>query len=422
MVPGVYVVGGSSRKDMKATSKRFRSESKTLICEGYNHSKVHEPFYVLSNRGSRLIIPTRHMEKHESAPMDKVGFIGTVHEVFETDYTGVVHRSRMVSNTLISHLTPNLLKILLEVQDELKIAINEEFPPTEVEIIPYMSRAITRATSHMAGGKTLAHDLEWVMAAISYALTAFNASQKIKSIPWVVRRLVAPWISEIRKDIPLCFSVAARVAIPILEHRERTGEEPTDFLQFLKDNTNGAERENSFISHLILMTAFASTHSNLCAYSELVDIMRAEYEGIVDKDGNVPVGGFNMMVKMDSIMKESQRISPITSVLLVTFERTFTEDKTWRDGFTIIASFPNFQIGMDTNFYSNPEEFDPLRFKKLRNDPNRANKTQFVSAHAQSVSFGYGRHSCPGRQFMDQECEAFLVKLLTNYDLKFKDS
>ncbi|KAI3337517.1 cytochrome P450 [Xylariaceae sp. AK1471] len=436
MVPGVYVVGGSSRSEMKATAKRFRSESKTLIREGYNHTKGHEPFYVPSNLGPRLIIPTRYMEELKSAPMDKVDFVGTVHEVFEFDYTGVVHRSRTVPNTLISHLTPNLPKIMPEIQDELKVAINEEFPPcddwTEVEIMPCMSRVITRATSRMAGGKALAHDPEWVTAAISYALTAFNASQKIKSLPWPVRRLVAPWLSEIRKDVPWCFSVAARVAIPILEHREQTGEEATDFLQFLKDNTKGAERENSFISHLLLMMAFASTHSSvltigaliydLCAYPELVDIMREEYEGIVDKDGNIPRGGFNKMVKMDSIMKESQRISPIT---VLTFERIFTDDRTLRDGFTIPAGsqigVPNFQIGMNPKFYSNPEKFDPLRFEKLRNDPDTANKTQFVSAHAQSMSFGYGRHACPGRQFMDQEFKAFLVKLLTNYDLKFKD-
>lgn len=181
----------------------------------------------------------------------------------------------------------------------------------------------------MAGGKALAHDPEWVSAAISYALTSFNASQKIKAIPWPVRRLVAPWLKEIRKDIAWCFSVAARVAIPILEHRERTGEQAIDFLQFLKDNTKGAENDNSFVAHLLLMMAFASTHSSvltigalmydLCAYPELVDILREEYEGIVDKDGNIPKGAFHKMTKMDSIMKESQRISPITVCMHTTY-------------------------------------------------------------------------------------------------------
>ncbi|KAI1289087.1 cytochrome P450 [Xylaria venustula] len=436
MVPGVYVVGGPSKKEMKETSKRFRAESKDLIREGYTHTGGKEPFYVPSKLGPRLIIPTHYMEELKSAPMDKVDFVGTVHEVFEFDYTGVVHRSRTVPNTLISHLTPNLPNIMPEIQDELKVAINDEFPPcddwTEVEIMPRMSRVITRATSRMAGGKALAHEPEWITAAISYALTAFNGSQKIKGLPWPVRRLFAPWLSEIRKDIPWCFDVAKRVAVPILKHREETGEEATDFLQFLKEVTKGPEQENEFVSHLLLMMAFASTHSSvltigaliydLCAYPELVDIMREEYESIVDKDGNIPKGGFTKLVKMDSIMKESQRISPIT---VLTFERIFTEDKTLKDGFTIPAGsqigVPNFQIGMDPNFYEEPEKFDPLRFEKLRNDPDRASKTQFVSTNAQSMSFGYGRHACPGRNFMDQEFKAFLVKLLTNYDLKFKD-
>ncbi len=80
LIPGVYVVGGSKRSEIKTTARRFRNESKTLIHDGYSHTEGKEPFYVPSNLGSRLIIPTRYMEELKSAPIDKVDFIGTVHE------------------------------------------------------------------------------------------------------------------------------------------------------------------------------------------------------------------------------------------------------------------------------------------------------------------------------------------------------
>lgn len=185
-----------------------------------------------------------------------------------------------------------------------------------------MTRVITRATSRMAGGKTLSQDREWISAAISYAVWAFTAAQKIKKVPAPLRRLVGPFLSEVRKEIPWSFSVAARVAVPLLEQRSRTGEEANDFLQFLKDTAKGAEKEDKFISHLLVMVAFASIHTSvatigslvfdLCQYPELVDMIREEYEGIVDQNGNIPKGGFVKLVKMDSIMKESQRLNPIT--------------------------------------------------------------------------------------------------------------
>ncbi|KAI0533246.1 cytochrome P450 [Xylaria digitata] len=432
----VYVVGGSKKCEIKETSSRFRDDSKALILDGYRHTDGKEPFYVPSELGPRLILPVRYMEELKSAPIDKVDFVGAVHEMFEYEYTGVVHRSRMIPSTLISHLTPRLPTIMPEVQDEMKVAINDELPScdnwTEVNIMEGTTRVITRATSRMAGGEALSRDKEWITAAISYALWAFTAAQKIKKTPWPLRYLVAPWLPEVRKYIPWSFSVAARVAVPLLEQRERTGEQANDFLQFLKDTARGAEKEDKFISHLLVMVSFASIHTSvatiggliydLCQYPELVEIIRDEYQGIVDGDGNIPKGCFAKLVKMDSIMKESQRLNPIS---LLTFERIINEERTLKDGFTIPAGthigIPNYHIAMDPRFYPEPDKFDGLRFEKLRQDPSWANKSQFVSSNAQSMSFGYGRHACPGRQFMDQEFKSFLVKLLSNFDLKFKE-
>ena len=63
---------------------------------------------------------------------------------------------------------------------------------------------------------------------------------------------------------------------------------------------------------------------------------------------------------------------------------------------TCCCKVPNYHIAMNPDFYPDPEKFDPQRFEKLRNDPAWANKSHFVSSNAQSMSFGYGRHACPG--------------------------
>jgi cytochrome P450 len=185
-----------------------------------------------------------------------------------------------------------------------------------------ITRIITRATSRMIGGKAMSRDQEWITAAISYTHWAFDAAQKIKKIPQPFRRLVAPMLPEVRKNIPWCFSTAARAAVPLLEQREQPGGQANDFLQFLKDTSKGAERDNEFISHRLLQIAFASIHTSvatiagliydLCEHPELVEMLRDEYQDAVDQNANITKGDFARLVKMDSVMKESQRLNPFT--------------------------------------------------------------------------------------------------------------
>ncbi|KAK9426645.1 putative Cytochrome P450 [Seiridium unicorne] len=437
LVPGVYIVGGDSKNEIKKTREQFRYGSKDLIFQGYEKTGGTEPYYVPSELGIRMVIPTRFMEELKSAPMDKVDFVGIVQEMFEGKHTGVGTRSRMVPGTLNSHLTPNLGSIMPELQDEVRVAINDEFPAcedwTQLDIMHIMTQIVTRASSRMIGGTAFSRDKDWLKAAIGFAHWSFDGAKKIKAWPELLRPVAAPWISEVRKEIPWSFHTSEKLAVPILEQRARDGEQPTDFMQFLKDVGKGPEKEDKFISKLLVLTAFASVHTSvstivdliydLCEHPEYCDILREEYQGIADAKGTIPKTGFSKMVKMDSIMKESQRLRPVT---LLTFERMVTEDKKLSNGLTIPAGtqigVPNYCVAMDARIFPEPEKFDGLRFEKMRQaDPSMENKMQFISCNAQSMAFGYGRHACPGRAFMDQEYKAIMVKILLNFDFKFPD-
>ncbi|KAI0910442.1 hypothetical protein F4823DRAFT_561941 [Ustulina deusta] len=69
LIVGVGIFGGPKRCEIKATSGKFRDNSKTLILDGYHHTDDEEPFYV--PRDSRLITPARYMEELKLAPIDK---------------------------------------------------------------------------------------------------------------------------------------------------------------------------------------------------------------------------------------------------------------------------------------------------------------------------------------------------------------
>ena len=84
---------------------------------------------------------------------------------------------------------------------------------------------------------------------------------------------------------------------------------------------------------------------------------------------------------------------------------------------------------MDPSIYLDPETFDGFRFSKLRSsfDPSSNNNTPspntarlvYAASNLESMSFGYGRHACPGRFFADCEIKMIMAHLLLNYEFEF---
>ena len=107
-------------------------------------------------------------------------------------------------------------------------------------------------------------------------------------------------------------------------------------------------------------------------------------------------------------------------------ERMVHVDYQMSDGFIIPAhtsiGSPAQAVSMDPDIYPNPEKFDAFRFVELREtDPERANKMQYASSNPMCMSFGFGRHACPGRFFASNEIKAIIAYLITNYDFKFPE-
>lgn len=67
---------------------------------------------------------------------------------------------------------------------------------------------------------------------------------------------------------------------------------------------------------------------------------------------------------------------------------------------------------------------DALRFYRLRQDAKErgsvegAALNQFVSVSQNSLTFGFGRHACPGRFFAANEIKMILANCLLRYEFK----
>ncbi|KAL2038268.1 hypothetical protein N7G274_008917 [Stereocaulon virgatum] len=75
-------------------------------------------------------------------------------------------------------------------------------------------------------------------------------------------------------------------------------------------------------------------------------------------------------------------------------------------------------IHMDERFYSNADEFDPVRFARMRAEGDRLDSTHTSET---CLAFSYGRHSCPGRWLVSQTLKLLIAYITLNYDVQLLD-
>lgn len=94
----------------------------------------------------------------------------------------------------------------------------------------------------------------------------------------------------------------------------------------------------------------------------------------------------------------------------------------------VTVEVPAVAVNGDSSIFPDAQKFDPLRFYNLRmqagdkGSVEAAAKNQFVSVSQDSLTFGYGRHACPGRFFAANEIKMILACFILQYDFKMPDS
>lgn len=92
-----------------------------------------------------------------------------------------------------------------------------------------------------------------------------------------------------------------------------------------------------------------------------------------------------------------------------------------------VIEVPTVAIHSDSEVFPDAHTFDPLRFYKLRTavddggSGGQSALNQFVSVSQSSLTFGYGRHACPGRFFAANEIKIIMAKALLGYDFKMTE-
>lgn len=118
---------------------------------------------------------------------------------------------------------------------------------------------------------------------------------------------------------------------------------------------------------------------------------------------------------------------------IVAKEGLRNEEENWTAPYGSYISVDQHNRHHDPSIYSEPDVYDAFRFSRPReryeaeNPPGMKNAEHFLrlrnlsmtSTGENFVSFGHGRHACPGRFLVQHELKMMLAYLTMNYEIPY---
>ncbi|OTB17447.1 hypothetical protein K445DRAFT_310865 [Daldinia sp. EC12] len=418
---------------------------------GYQKFK-NRAFQIVRNDDHVLLLPLSVLEELSAIP----AAVASPNAALEHDLLGhntglnLILESRAHHSIVQRRLTPRLGLITPRLEEEIHEACNESLTESQewVEFQPY--KALSKVSARMAAQAILpaelAHNPKWLEISVEYTESLFQTVVITRLFPswmqsFVCRLLPSFWAGQryMREAKKL---LGPRIQEMLLMSDEGTWEvQPTEsdsnVLNWLVDTVKGADRDANTIAHVEVLLALAAVHTTLLRMvnvlyditaSGLATELRSEIEEVASRSEAWGKSSYDNLHKLDSVLSESQRMSPPTTLGM---KRIFREDYTFQNGLHIpkgtYTAMPIYAIENDPAHTSNPETFDGLRKYRLMlehgafdgSDGDEGRKFRFSTPSRTVLNFGYGRHACPGRYFASLVLKILFTKLLTEYEFDF---
>jgi cytochrome P450 len=191
-----------------------------------------------------------------------------------------------------------------------------------------------------------------------------------------------------------------------------------------------AERMLVLILSSVYGTVYTFTNCVLDIYSdktrdECVNGLRDEIDSVVSRYGDLNTSqAINRLYRVDSVLRESMRLScfAIIGLQRIVACREGLEIGQVRAPFGSRLGIPIQAIHHDKDYYDSPLVFDAFRFSRpfegVDQEKNSQKRELSVSVTKSFLTFGYGRHTCPGRWFAVRLMKQNLALLIQNYDIE----
>ncbi|KAF5350114.1 hypothetical protein D9756_009061 [Leucocoprinus leucothites] len=293
---------------------------------------------------------------------------------------------------------------------------------------PSALQIVSRLSARFFSGPVLSSNPKYTEIMEKFAVHVVKDGGMLSLLPGWLR----PFVSRIQFDTEGNIREIEEYLRPILAERLERGDmenpdaDSNDLITWLWNAAPEAQRTLHDIAIRIIWLNVAAirttsailTHVlfDLAIYKSYIEPLREEISTIVEAEGWNKVS-IEKMKKLDSFMKESQRVHGSDAVMS---DRLAVSDFTFSDG-TFIPKGTRFAvaghaINHDKRIYSNPYEFQGFRYVDM--DPS---KWQLASLSLEFMGFGIGKRACPGRFFAATELKTAVARILLDYDIKLTD-
>ncbi|KLP22404.1 cytochrome P450 monooxygenase [Fusarium fujikuroi] len=424
--PKVKILLQDEIKSARRRALEYCFNPRAVMAKGYVKFK-NEVFGLDTQDGVKLVIPPSFLDELKSHPA--LSFKVSIDNDMQIEYTHFGGPAEYVIHAIKANLTGSLSAFT-----PLLHRMRQEWTPVKVH--DKVLRLIATNNARVFQGTAASLDEEWLAASTGYVLACFDCIRALKQWhPWL-RPLVYRFIPERAAIRDQWTKGRKRVMASMRERQEKGGnlEDPPTMLDHLSNGRNehiADDVELQLLHQMTLIavgtvTTFSSTTQaiyDLVAHPEYIPILWEEVKSVPrDENGNFTKDSTVAMDKLDSFLKESQRFN---SPDLTTFQRAAIADMKLPDG-TFVPKGTKLEINTcsihkDHELYENPEEFDGLRFHKWRKAPGKEKKYMYSSSGTDDLSWGFGRHACPGRYLSAINIKLIMAELLMNYDIKRPD-
>lgn len=281
-------------------------------------------------------------------PDDQISFRKASEAIMLGKYTMVGKPHPQLIEAIKVDLTRNIAKTLSDLQDEVIFAAKKEFGVcdnwTAVNVYHSLLNTVARLSARVFVGLPLCRDDEWIKITTHYTEDVANGIKAISKYPFFIHPIVAPFIPE------LCALKAAR-----RRAGKMIGPTVVTIINSTKSKANGLSNsswDDDFASpysddqyNLIswslrhykadqqpnaeaiaeeqLLASFGAIHTtsitlaqtifDLAIYPQYIPELRAEINEVSaeEPDGKLRKTSMSKLRKLDSFIKESQRMHPV---------------------------------------------------------------------------------------------------------------
>ncbi|KAI8638058.1 cytochrome P450 [Parasitella parasitica] len=351
-------------------------------------------------------------------------------------------------NSIIKHLTPNLNKYSPRafqqfLQEIDKQALDKQF--TVPNLLPFIRRFVSKYSASAFVGVRMCQD-ENLIRAFEHAVA--DIGPEFKPGP---SRVIFPWFNSFYTNYlfpksdavkkhraliknSLSKEIAKRASEQLQDDNVEDKNKAEDVLDYLlKKYPHEVDNDHlESLTTIILIMIFVGVHTTtetvnylmycLLKHPHYIEELRQEQEQVVSNEG-IDYSGtdvvytpamYRSMVKLDSFIRECMRTR--MAGIGLSHTNISNQDVVLKSGATIkpghevfVNAFHMHHDPENQSGLGNLEIFDGFRF---------VGKDKLAVRSGQdNVSFGMGKHACPGRWFAIHQVKGIVSYFIKNYDM-----